>query len=339
MTRSRFPRILLLLAIPIALFMLPTLSGLLTDWWWFQEVGHEVVFTKTLVTKVALFFAAGLIAALVFGGNLAFAQRGALPEPVLVKIGDATQSVDLTSVLRRFTRPITIVLSLMIALGAMSMWDTVLLFFNRTAFGTADPVFSRDIGWYVFSLPALSALIGVLRSLVTLSLFLLIPLYFFRGDVVLLPQRLRIEPTAGRHLGVLLAVWFVLGAASLWFVDSSNLLYSTTGPLVGASYADLNASLPAIRLSRNRGADRRSAGRWSVHSADNLAGMHFSVSQATRWLACWGAEWCRRSCRSLSSRRPSSRARHPYLAHHIDATRRAWGLDSVEVAISPAKRV
>ncbi len=330
MTRSRFPRILLLLASPIALFLLPTLSGLLADWWWFQEVGYEVVFTKTLVTKVALFFTAGLIAALVFGGNLAFAQRGALPEPVLVKLGDATQTVDLTSILRRFTRPITIVLSLMIALGAMSMWDTVLLFISRTTFGTVDPIFSRDIGWYVFSLPALSALIGVLRSLVTLSLFLLIPLYFFRGDVVLLPRGLRIEPTAGRHLGLLLALWFVLGAAALWFVDSSNLLYSGTGPLVGASYADIHASLPAIRISAIVamiaaglalfGAFRGQLGWYAFlgvagYALVGVLGRGVVPSLVQKFVVA-----------------PTELTREtPFLAHHIDATRRAWSIDSVEV--------
>lgn len=320
---------LLLLAIPLVLFLLPTVSGLLTDWWWFQEVGYEVVFTKTLVTKWALFLVAGVIAALVIGGNLSFAQRGAVPEPVLVKIGDATQTVDLTGMLRRFTRPVTIVLSLMIALGAMAMWETVLLYFNRAPFGTVDPVFSRDIGWYVFTLPALSALLGVLSSLLTLSLFLLIPLYFLRGDVILLPRGLRIEPTAGKHLGVLLAAWFVLAAAKLWFVDPANLLFSSTGPLVGASYTDLNASLPALRVSAVValvaavlaviGAMRAQLGWYAFlgiasYAVVGVLGRGVAPGLVQQFIVA-PTELTRES---------------PYLAHHIDATRRAWGIDSVE---------
>ena len=47
------------------------------------------------------------------------------------------------------------------------------------------------------------------------------------------------------HLGILVAVLFLLTALRLWFVDAPKLLYSTTGPLVGASYTDLHAQLPA----------------------------------------------------------------------------------------------
>ena len=32
-------------------------------------------------------------------------------------------------------------------------------------------------------------------------------------------------------------------------MDTPSLLYSTTGPLVGASYTDLHARLPALRVS------------------------------------------------------------------------------------------
>ena len=54
---------------------------------------------------------------------------------------------------------------------------------------------------------------------------------------------------AGLHLAILLAALFLLTALRLWLVDIPGLLYSTTGPLVGASYTDLHARLPALRVS------------------------------------------------------------------------------------------
>ena len=69
-----------------------------------------------------------------------------------------------------------------------------------------------------------------------------------RGAVVL-RRRASVEPAAARHLGALLVVLFLLFAAQLWIVDAAALLYSNTGPLVGASYADVHVSLPGIRLS------------------------------------------------------------------------------------------
>jgi uncharacterized protein len=335
-TRVRFPRALLLLAIPVALLLIPTITSLLTDAWWFQEIGYDVVFTRSLLTKVLLFVGMAGLTALVLGGNLAFAQRGAVPEPVVVRLGDAVQQVDLTGVLRRFTRPVTIVLALVLGLGATALWDTVLQFLERSEFGTTDPIFGRDIGWYVFSLPAITALLGLVRSLVTLSLIVLVPVYFFRGDVVLLPRGLRIEPTAGRHLGILLALWFLTGAASLWFVDSANLLFSDTGPMIGASYTDLNVTLPALRVASLAavlgavlvliGAARAQLGWYGflglgVYAVVSVLGRGVAPGLVQKFVVA-----------------PTELTREtPYLAHHLDATRRAWGLDSVEVRDLPGE--
>ena len=97
--------------------------------------------------------------------------------------------------------------------------------------------------------PGLAGLLGFLAGLVSISLLLLLPLYLLRGDIILSPRPVRFEPSAGMHLGILVAVLFLLTAVRLWFVDAPNLLYSTTGPLVGASYTDLYARLPAIRVT------------------------------------------------------------------------------------------
>jgi uncharacterized membrane protein (UPF0182 family) len=335
-TPLRFPRVLLLLAIPAMLLLLPTITSLLIDAWWFQEIGYDVVFMRSLLTKVLLFVLMTALTALVIGGNLAFAQRGAIPEPVVVRLGDTTQQVDLTGVLRRFTRPVVIVLALVLGLGATGLWDTVLQFLERSPFGTTDPIFGRDIGWYVFSLPAISALLGLLRSLVTLSLIVLVPVYFFRGDVVLLPRGLRIEPTAGRHLGVLLALWFLTGAATLWFVDAANLLFSDTGPMIGASYTDLQVMLPALRISALAavfgavlaliGAARAQVGWYGflglgVYAAVSVLGRGVAPGLVQKFVVA-----------------PTELTREtPYIAYHLDATRRAWGLDSVEIRDLPGE--
>ena len=42
---------LFLLAGFAGLFFFPALIGLLTDWWWFQEIGYQVVFSRELLTR------------------------------------------------------------------------------------------------------------------------------------------------------------------------------------------------------------------------------------------------------------------------------------------------
>jgi hypothetical protein len=169
----------------------------------------------------------------------------------------------------------------------------------------------------------------MISTLAFVSLLATVPTYFFRGDVVVSPRRLRIEPSAGVHLAILLAVPFVVTALRLWFVDSAELLYSTTGPLVGASYTDLHATLPAIRVSAIAalaaalvvlvGGARRMLGWYGVLAV----GGYVSVAILGRGIVP--------AIMQKFVVAPTELTREtPYLERHIAATRRAWGIDSVQ---------
>jgi uncharacterized membrane protein (UPF0182 family) len=326
--RHRLIPIALLLAF-VAFFAWPACYGLITDWWWFQEIGYQVVFTRQLTTELLLFLATGGLTAGVLYLNLRAAQRGLVPDPVVVQIGPTAPRLDLTAALRRLSLPAALVLGLLAGIGAMSLWDVVLPMLYATRFGVADPVFGRDVGYYVFSLPGLSAGIGILTGLSRITLFLVLSLYGLRGDIVLRPRGLRIEPTAGLHLAILLAVLFLLTAVRLWLVEIPSLLYSTTGPLVGASYTDLHAELPALRVTAVLavivavmvlvGGFRRQLGLWALLGVGGyvvVAGLGRGLLPlAMQKLIVAPTELTRET---------------PYLHSHILATRQAWGLDSVE---------
>ena len=86
MLRRRLTLILLFAAFA-ALFLFPTFTALLTDWWWFREIGYQIVFTRELTTRVLLFLAAGGLTAGVLYLNLRAAQRGLVPDPVVLQLG------------------------------------------------------------------------------------------------------------------------------------------------------------------------------------------------------------------------------------------------------------
>jgi len=326
--RRRFVLILLLAGF-VVLFLWPASYALLTDWWWFREIGYQIVFTRELTTQLLLFVAAGGLTAGVLYLNLRAAQRGLVPDPVVFRIGPTAPRLDVTAALRRLSLPVAVVLGLLAGFAATPAWDVVLRAIYGTSFGIADPIFSHDIGFYVFTLPGLSAGIGFLATLCRLCLLLLIPLYWLRGDVVVGPRGLRIEPSAGMHLAILLAVLFLLTGVRLWLVDIPSLLYSTTGPLVGASYTDLHAELPALRVTAVLAV--------VVAVAALIGGLR-------RQLALYGllaiggyvlVAVVGRSLLPLAMQSfvvaPTELTREtPYLRHHIIATRQAWGLDSVE---------
>jgi hypothetical protein len=329
MLRRRLALILLFAAFLALFFLFPAFSTLLTDWWWFREIGYGIVFTRELTTRVLLFLAAGGLTAGVLYLNLRAAQRGLVPDPVVLQFGPAAPRVDISAALRRLTLPVSLALGLLAGFAMTPAWDLVLRMIYQTPFGTADPVFSRDIAFYVFTLPGLSTGIEFLTTLAFLSFFLLIPLYWMRGDVVLGPRRLMIEPTAGLHLAILLAALFLLTALRLWLVEIPSLLYSTTGPLIGASYTDLHARLPALRISAivavvaavatMIGGIRRRLPRYGLLAAVGYLGVAFLgrglFPLAMQKFVVAPTELTRET---------------PYLVHHIAATRQAWGLDSVE---------
>ena len=60
--RRRLALILLAAAFG-ALVLFPAVSGLLTDWWWFREIGYQVVFVRELTTRLLLFLAGAPILA------------------------------------------------------------------------------------------------------------------------------------------------------------------------------------------------------------------------------------------------------------------------------------
>ena len=323
---SLFFGIAILLA--IVLFF-PLTSRVLTDWWWFKEIGYQDLYATELATRSLLFVIVGGVCSVVVYANLRVAQRGLVPFPVTLGVVGQGPVVNLTALLARLTVPVSLVVGFLFGSGVTSAWQTVLGAIHRTPFGAVDPIFSYDIGFYVFTLPALSALLALGSALGVICLLALLPVYWSRGDIVLRPQQVRVEPSAGLHLAVVVAVLFIVTALQLWLVDAPSLVYSTTGPLVGASYTDLHARLPAIRLSAVVavlgavlvliGASSHRLPRYALIAIGGYLAVAFVgrglIPLAVQKLVVAPTELTRET---------------NYLRYHIDATRRAWGLDSVE---------
>ncbi len=330
MTRTRRTLILGIIALVALILAVPTLISLITDWWWFKEIGYQIVFTRQLVTQALLFFVVGAVTAGTLYVNLRIAQRGIVLNPIVVAVGPSSPQLDVTRTLRRLSLPAVLLLALLAGLTATSLWDVALQAMNRTPFGTVDPVFARDVGFYVFTLPAVSAVLAYLYALTLVTLLLLLIVYALRSDIIVRARAVRVEPSAAIHIAIVLATLLFISALQLWLVDSANLLYSDTGPLIGASYTDLHASLPALHLSALVavvaavavlvGALRQRLPRYALFAVGGYAvvavlgrGLYPMVMQ--KFVVA-----------------PTELTREtPYLRSHIAATRQAWGLDSVEV--------
>lgn len=324
-------RLLWIVGLAFILFALaPTLTSFVTDYLWFREVGFEKIYVTEIVAKSLLFFAALLFAYYFITLNARFATKGVSKAPVLWRVSPELPPLDVGRSIGKAIVPIGTLFALMFAFSAVSSWMEVLQVSNRSNFGAVDPIFGREIGYYVFVLPATAALLGFMRSLVILTLIISLAFHMLRGRVTFPPQRVGLEPPADRHVAALLVAFLVLTALQIWLVRIPELLYSNTGPLVGASYTDLHAKLPAMHIIAVTaligaalvvyGMLRRKIVWFTLMSF--LA--YVAVSIVIGALFPWGMQ------RFVVT--PTELTREaPQLAHHIKATRAAWGIEGVEV--------
>ncbi len=172
------------------------LVGLLAEWPWFSALGYQRVFAARLVASFTLGVLVGGVAFAFLYANLRFAQRGVVPNPVVVQATAQRPAVDVTRLVRRLALPTALVFALFLALAVSTGWMPVLQFLHQTPFGVTDPVFGRDLAYYVFTLPIVTGVLAMLTVLVTVSLLACGALYALRGDVVVYRRTVTIEPSA-----------------------------------------------------------------------------------------------------------------------------------------------
>jgi len=313
----------------VAVAVIPSFAAFITDWYWFRQMGFETVFTTRLLTKLGLGLGFGVVAFLVLWINLRLAQRGVVPDPLIVRIGGDERTADVHGLLRRLSLPVALVLAFPFGMSAVSHWLTLRAFLARTPFGVTDPVFGHDVGYYVFTLPAVAGLLGWLGGLVFVSLLFVVLLYLIRRDIVLLGRRLHIQPDAQRHLAVLVAALFAIVAVHRWFVDLPSLVYSHRGPLVGASYTDLAVSAPALRVTAVAMLAGAVLVLWGARGGRFLGSVVIAIV-LTVGVSIAGAGAAGALQQFVVA--PNELVREtPQIEHHIAATRAAWGLSDVTV--------
>src|SRR5205809_411455 len=202
--RSPQPLAYLVVAL-VVLAVLLQLVPLYTDWLWFQEVGYPQVFLTTLSLRGSLFGAIALVVALFLWANLTVAARTAAPD-VLWELEDQLGlpgRVVIEPLIRRFLPIVLLLIAVVSALRATAHWETVLGYVNGPPFGTKDPVFGFDLGFFVFVLPFWRLVHAWAMALVAGTVVLTVAVYVLQRSFVLTTRGPRL---AG---GALLVGWVV----------------------------------------------------------------------------------------------------------------------------------
>ncbi|MBI4611346.1 MAG: UPF0182 family protein [Candidatus Rokubacteria bacterium] len=324
----------------ILIFLVLGLAGqavpLYIDWLWFQEVGYTRVFVSILTLRGWLFVGVALGVFLFLYVNLSLAARAAPPD-VLWELEDQLGlpgRAVLEPLIRRLLTPALAVVAFFSGVRASTAWETVLIYFNGVPFKVTDPLFGRDLTFYVFSLPFWRLVYAWGLFLLAATLALSLALYVLQRSLVLTARGLRIAAGARAHVLLLGAALLALRGVGFW-LDRFELLYSPRGVVSGASYTDVNASLPVLGilawLALLCGAAclvqlLRPGWRFLV------AGL---VVLGVVWVGGLGlypavVQRFRVTPNELFMERP-------YIAHNIRMTRQAYGLDHMEEKDFPAE--
>jgi uncharacterized membrane protein (UPF0182 family) len=288
-------RIGVLIAVIVFLFALARISGIVVDWAWFSSIGYVGVFWTMLATKAALFVVVFAVSTLLLWASATLALRfaskrplslpafdpglatvRALPAPSVRSYGSAASPL----MWRLLVLAVALALGLLVAMGETGKWDLILRFIYQAPYGRSDPLFDKDIGFYLFSLPLYVEIKNWLLWILFLTSLMAGSIYFLHGDIDPDSRPWSVSSAAIAHGSALLGVFFAVKAWS-YALDRFLLLYVDNDVVVGAGYADVHVELPSLAPT---------------------CGCAGSASSSQRLCWCSAA----RSCSAMSSRRCSS---------------------------------
>jgi uncharacterized membrane protein (UPF0182 family) len=247
---------LIAIGLIFALILLNVLRQIYTNWLWFDALDYRSVYATIVATRVWLFFAGALIFTAIITPNVVFAYRNSVGEPMFPL---APEIYDLLK--RLFISGMWLsIFILAIIFGSVisGQWETFLRFFNDVPFTTVDatsgqvvlaedPVFHKNISFYVFTLPMLNLVQGWLLGAVIVTMVATVSIYLINLSMRGVHLAQAITPRMISHASILLGILLLVVTMSYW-IDIYELLFSSSGVIFGAAYTDLNARLPALRI-------------------------------------------------------------------------------------------
>ncbi|MGP8162468.1 MAG: UPF0182 family protein [Acidimicrobiales bacterium] len=325
----------LVVALIILLLVVQGLAGFYANFLWFHWNGLGSVWSQVTATKVVLAVVFVVIAWALLWMSLFVVDTVApramflAPDNELVRRYQAT--VGPYALIVRSA--VSFVIALILGIGASGQWQHWILFENALPFGRLDPLFHRDVSFFIFRLPFLSFLVDWIFTALVVTFIVTVIAYFLNGAIQF-RRSARVEPRAIAHLSLILALIVLERAWAYYYVDRYGLDLSSSGVVHGASYTDVHVRLAALTL---------------LAVVSLVAFVAFSVNIYERSLAlpaiAFGL-WVFLALvvgviypaifQALRVTPAQSTLELPYIKDNIAATRYAMGIDNVDRHTFPA---
>lgn len=225
-------------------------SNFITEIMWFKSTGYLNVFLSSLSFRLIVRFVSIIVFFIFVYFNLVFAGRR-LSSVLSFKnraglINDFLSKLMKGRSIKLFFLGISLVVAIIFTSFTSSYWLTVQRYLHSFKFDVVEPLFNKDVGFYMFKLPFLEGAYQFAMTMIIVTLVLVVILYivtFVEKGLKAWINILAQEKQVITLLALLLAV-----RAYGYRLSMYNLVYSPRGVAFGASYTDVHAVIPGLKV-------------------------------------------------------------------------------------------
>jgi uncharacterized membrane protein (UPF0182 family) len=221
------------------------LAVLYTSHLWFVELGYAKVFwTRNLTAIVVRSIAAAIAGAFIYL-NLSLLHRHLGPVRLRRRYGNLEIA---EQVPRHFVTLVGVAIAIVGGwwLASLHFSGNVPLamwaWLHHASWGVTDPLFHRDLSFYVFTLPVLMTVIDHLLLTAFWCMALVVFGYSVVGGLKVVQNRVDIDPYARNHVAMLLAAFMCI-LAFRFVAGRYALAVNGTGVHGGVGYTDVHARI------------------------------------------------------------------------------------------------
>lgn len=248
--RRLTPRTWIIIAVCVAVLVY-TIARIATELMWFASVHYLGVYSKLLTTQIILSLVVGSVSFGAVYGTLRWVRRRRVSSAEHYIGQSAEDFIDKSMVEEHVDKGILAISGIIAALYFLSSFGKSMFVLQWAAwepFGWADPLFGRDVGFYVFRLPLYEWGIRWLGGLALTITVLAAALHFYEGRVFISARTARVTPEARAHLAIMVALTLVLKGLG-YYIAQFALVLRQNALFMGAAYADVHGRLPILRIS------------------------------------------------------------------------------------------
>jgi uncharacterized protein len=337
--RRRF--LLILAAFALTVFCGGTALSYYMDVLWFGSLGYGDVFWKALGLRYAVFAVFAAATFVILGVAFLALKRSSLtdlPDSHTIYIGAQPVKLPVDAVLRVIGPGAALVIAGLTGLGMMAEWPALALYWYapRAMGSVTDPIFGKPLNFYLFTLPAWELIAGWLLSMGVIACALAVFFILITGSTRALAGRQdSYSPLPWRGFSITFAFLLVMLAVRL-YISRFEKLFEDHTIFGGVTYVDAHVTLGGILIvcvALVIGAVMAVVNAMLVLPRGRRL-VAAIIPAVVCYLAVQVAAWYVGSFVV----KPNELVREqPFIAHNIDLTRQAYGLDRFAQREFPAE--